>query len=89
MSKEVSNMIRDLLQMVEKELDVKLPAASAHRVESALCLQYGGERVYVPKMPKRVNQVRLVELGTASSILDRALTLGVTTRRVRQLLKGR
>lgn len=89
MSQEVNDMIRDLVQMVEKELGTPLPPGSAHRLESALCQQYGGERVYVPKLPKLVNQVRMASLGTGMATGELALRMGVTTRRVRQIIRGR
>lgn len=82
-------MIRDLLQLVEKELGTSLPPGSARRLESALCQQYGGERVYVPKLPKLVNQVRLAALGTGLATGELARQMGVTTRRVRQIIRGR
>lgn len=82
-------MINDLLKMVEKELGTPLPDGCAQRLHSGLCQAYGGERVYVPKLPKLVHQVRLVELGTAVSIKERAVKMEITTRRVRQLLRGR
>lgn len=81
-------MIRELVQMVEKEIGTRLPADSAHRLEAALCRQYGGESLYVPKLPKLVAQVRLAALGTGLATSVMAQKLGVTPRRVRQILRG-
>lgn len=86
---EVNEMIRELVQMVENELGTSLPPDSSRRLEEALCRQYGGERVYVPKLPKLVNQVRITALGTGKATMELAGALGVTPRRVRQLLRGK
>lgn len=90
MSEEVSDMIRELVRMVEQELGQALPAESASRLEAALCRQYGGERVYVPKLPKLVNQVRLSQLGTGTSATAAmASGMNMSVRQVRRLMRGR
>ncbi len=83
-------MIRELVRMVEKELGFALPSDATHRLEAALCQQYGGERVYVPKLPKLVHQVRIASLGTATtSMAVLATELGMTSRQVRRIVRGR
>lgn len=82
-------MIRELVQMVEKELGISLPADAPHRLESALCRQYGGTTLYVPKLPKLVLQVRIGALGTALPTTVLAEHLGVSPRRIRQVLRGK
>jgi len=83
-------MIRDLVRMVEQELGVVLPADAPRRLEAALCQKYGGERLYVPKLPKLVHQVRLAGLGTATtSMAVLATELGMTVRGVRKIVRGR
>jgi Mor family transcriptional regulator len=89
MSKKVNDMIRELVQMVEKELGQPMPAGSAHRLEEALCRQYGGERLYLPKLPKLVAQVRLAAIGTGQANAELAGQMGVSVRQVRRYLRGR
>lgn len=89
MSTEVEKMIRELVQMVEKELGVTMPRDSAHRLEAALCLQYGGERLYVPKLPKLVSQVRMASLGTGMASAALAGELNLSVRQVRRIVRGR
>ena len=83
-------MIRDLVKMVEDELGKPLPDGSAHRLEAALCRDYGGERMYVPKLPKLVHQVRVAELGTSTSAtMELAGRMGLSVRQVRRVMRGR
>lgn len=89
MTAEVSEMIRELVQMVEKELGQALPRDSAHRLEAALCKQYGGERLYVPKLPKLVAQVRVASLGTGMATAAMAAELSLSVRQVRRIVRGR
>lgn len=89
MTVEVTEMIRELVQMVEKELGQTLPRDSAHRLEAALCKQYGGERLYVPKLPKLVSQVRLAALGTGLASAALAGELNLSVRQVRRIIRGR
>lgn len=86
---EVSKMIRDLVQMVERELGAKLPTDSVHRVEAALCQQYGGERLYVPKLPKLVHQVRLADIGSGMHGAAVAAEMRLSVRQVRRIVRGR
>ena len=89
MSKEVNDMIRELVQMVEKELGTVLPKDSAHKLEAALCQAYGGERMYIPKLPKLVHQVRMASLGTGTASAALAAPMGLSVRQVRRIVRGR
>jgi len=71
-------MIRELVQMFERELGTAAPTDMAYRLEKALCDKYGGERLYVPKLPKLVNQVKLSELGTGIGPGEAAKQLGIS-----------
>ena len=82
-------MIRELVQMVEKERGTTLPRDSAHRIEAALCQQYGGERYYVPKLPKLVAQVRIAAVGTGAPSTVLASETGLSVRQVRRIVRGR
>lgn len=89
MTKKVDAMIQELVHLIEKELGLTLPGDSAHRVKEALCRQYGGERLYAPKLPKLIHQVRMTALGTAESTSALAGAMGLTVRRIQQLKRGR
>ncbi len=89
MTDKVDAMIRELLQLVEKELNVTLPNNSAPRIKAALCEAYGGERLYVEKLPKLVKQVRITALGTGMTSAAMAGHLGLTTRGRRKVIRGR
>lgn len=89
MTTEAHQMIQELVRMVEQELGAALPPDSAHRLEAALCRAYGGERVYVPKLPKLVAQVRVAALGTGSSSAEIGRAIGISARHVRRIVRGR
>ncbi len=90
MPKEVSQMIKDLMKILEAELGHSLPQDLQHRAEAQLCQQYGGERVYVPKLPKLVHQVRLTQISTSTAATAHdAARLGLSVRHVRRIQRGR
>lgn len=90
MPKEVSQMIRDLMKILERELGQPLPSDMPQRLEAQLCQQYGGERVYVPKLPKLQHQVRLTHLSTSTAAThEDAARLGLSVRQVRRIRRGR
>jgi hypothetical protein len=88
-------MIRDLVKLVEYELGADLPSDACHRLEAALCRSYGGERMYVPKLPKLVHQVRIAAIGssagTSADAASAALagSMGLSVRQVRRIVRGR
>lgn len=89
MTKEVSEMIFELMRLVEKEIGTKLDHDAAYRIEEAICRQYGGERVYVQKLPKLVAQVRIAALGTGVATTAMAQATGLSPRRIRQIVRGK
>jgi hypothetical protein len=90
MPKEVSQMIKDLMKILEAELGHSLPQDLQHRAEAQLCQQYGGERVYVPKLPKLVKRVQFASLSTGTSACPEvAAKMGITVRGLRKSLRGR
>ena len=83
-------MIRYLMKILEAELGQPLPADLKHRAEAQLCQQYGGERFYVPKLPKLVHQVRLTQISTSTAATAQdAARLGLSVRHVRRIQRGR
>lgn len=89
MTKKVDDMIRELVSMFEKELGTQLPTDSAQRVKAALSEAYGGERMYVAKLPKLVHQVRVASLGTGMASATMAGEMGISVRQVRRVMRGR
>lgn len=81
-------MILELVRLVEQELGTALPNGCAHRIEAALCQQFGGERVYVQKLPKLVHQVRLASLGTGTAAGALGQAIGRSPSQVRRILRG-
>jgi Mor family transcriptional regulator len=87
MAKEISEMIYELVRLVEQELGTKLHPESAFRLESALCKQFGGESVYVPKLPKLVKQVRLAAIGTGIATAELAREMGISRQHVWRIMR--
>ena len=89
MTERLPNMIFDLIRIIESEIGHPLPGTSAARVQAAFCATYGGERVYVPHLPKRQNAVKLLGIGSHIAPAEAARRLGVTQRYVRKLSSGK
>jgi len=85
----VNKMIYELVRLMEKELGSALPIETAHRLEAALSEQFGGERVYVPKLPKLVSRVKIAAIGTGLASAALAQELGITVRQVRRIQTGK
>ena len=75
-------MINDLLLAIEKELGQPLPGTSRVNVRASLAEKWGGQRVYVPAMPKEQAKARLVRVGTAMPVAVQARALGLHQRQV-------
>lgn len=85
-------MIRELVQLMEKELGelgVSVPAEGVRRIEAAICQQYGGERHYFQKLPKLVNQVRIAAIGTGMAGTALAGEVNLSVRQVRRIVRGK
>lgn len=80
-------MIFELMKLVEQELGTKLDSDAAYRMEAALCKQYGGERMYVPKLPKLVAQVKLASLGTGMATAELAKQMGISRQHVWRIVR--
>lgn len=89
MTKKVDAMIRELLNLVEGELGTSLAPDAAQRIKAGLCQAYGGERMYVEKLPKLVHQVRLSSIGTGQATATLAGQMGLSVRHVRRVVRGR
>lgn len=72
-------MIADLLELVQKELGHPLPGTSRTIIAATLGERYGGQRIYVPALPKAQQGARLLIGGTVS----------VGPRQVRRIVRGR
>jgi hypothetical protein len=79
-------MIRDLVQLAEREFGTRADAGAVQRMMAALSHQYGGERVYIEKLPKLVAQVRIASIGTGVGCNLLAKETGLTVRRIRQIV---
>jgi hypothetical protein len=92
---KVANMIRELVLMVEKETGHPLPEGATNRIAAALSQRYGGEEMYVPKLPKLIHTVRLASMGTSSvfehgtGLAALGTYLGRSPRTVRRILRGK
>jgi hypothetical protein len=86
---KVETMLRDLVQLAEREFGTSADTGAVHRMMIALSQQYGGERVYIEKLPKLVATVRIASIGTGNATSVLASETGLTQRRIRQIVRGR
>ncbi len=94
---EVMDVIRDLINFIREESGIELHTDIARKVEARACSAYGGERLYLPKLPKLQSQqgmsarrCAVLQASTqTSSTKEIAASLGISQRRVRQILNGK
>jgi Mor family transcriptional regulator len=82
-------MIRDLVQLAEREFGTSADSGAVQRMMAALSHQYGGERVYIEKLPKLVAQVRMESIGTGLGATVLARDTGLSVRHVRRIVRSR
>lgn len=94
---EVMDVIRDLIKFIREESGIELNTDIARKVEARACSTYGGERLYLPKLPKLQSQQgvsarrrAVMQASTSmSSTREIAASVGISQRRVRQILNGK
>lgn len=87
---KVSDMIKELIRAL-RDAGVQVPDDVAPRIEVRIQQQFGGERVYVAKSPKRAG---VLQVGTNSFPADMpsreiARITGKPIRTVQRLKSGR
>lgn len=94
---EVMDVIRDLMQFIREESGIDISTDIARRVEARACATYGGERMYLPKLPKLQSQQgisrrqRQVQMAKAElkKTRDIAEKVGISQRQARRILNGK
>jgi hypothetical protein len=76
--------LREILALVRAELD--LDEGESRRLETAIRGRFGGERVYISGHPKRSALQRLQELPDEMDADEKARALGISVRRLYQLM---
>ena len=84
-------MIHEIIAMLRRQ-GVTMPDQVVRDVSAEFHHLHGGERTYIPKLPKLVGQMRLQALGTATATMSQAqisLATGLQVRQIRRLKNGR
>jgi hypothetical protein len=84
-------MIEYILHELRRQPGVVIPDAAGTAAMVAAHQLYGGERLYIPKLPKLGNAVKvqhatLTEGGDPAAV---ATATGLSVRHVRRLMRGR
>lgn len=80
-------MIHDMIRAM-REAGVEVPDGVATNVKVKLQSLYGGERVYVPSLPKASRAVQLAKLEKRTQV-EMALATGLSVRQVRRIRNGK
>jgi hypothetical protein len=80
-------MINDLIRAM-REAGVNVPNDVALTVETRMRQTYGGERLYIARLPKQNRAVQLAKLERHTQV-EMALATGLTVRGVRKILRGK
>jgi len=87
---EAETMIDFILQQL-RALGVEIPDEVRAEVRTSTCETFGGERVYVPKLPKMQTAARVAKAARAENVkqVHVALATGLSVRQVRRITRGR
>lgn len=80
-------MIHDMIRAL-RDAGVEVPDGVATNVKVKLQSLYGGERVYVPSLPKASRAVQLAKLEKRTQV-EMALATGLSVRQVRRIRNGK
>ena len=80
-------MIHDMIRAL-RDAGIDVPDAAATDVKLKLQSLYGGERVYVPSLPKARRAVQLAKLEKRTQV-EMALATGLSVRQVRRIRNGK
>lgn len=83
------DIINEVISLTEGKLGTRLAGAQRREVIVSVAHSYGGERHYLPKLPKLQAQVRVEAIGTGASAAEVASALGISARWVRKITRGR
>ena len=84
-------MIHEIVAMLRRH-GVELPDPVVREVSFEFHHLHGGERPYIPKLPKLAGQMRLYAMGTATATMTQreiSVSTGIPVRTIRRLKNGR
>ena len=84
-------MIHEIVAMLRRH-GVELPDPVVREVSFEFHHLHGGERQYIPKLPKLAGQMRLHALGTATDTMtlrEMSRAIGIPVRTISRLKNGR
>ena len=84
-------MIHEIIAMLRRH-GADLPDHLVRQVSAEFHHLHGGERPYIPKLPKLSGQMRINALGTATTTMtqrDISMATGIPVRTIRRLKTGR
>jgi Mor family transcriptional regulator len=89
--KEVVVVIEYILSELRRQPGVVIPDAAGTAAMVAAHQLYGGERLYIPKLPKLQNAARVQQQARheGRKQVEIALASGLSVRQVRRLQRGR
>ncbi len=80
-------MIHDMIRAL-RDAGIEVPDTAATDVKLKLQSLYGGERVYVPSLPKARRAVQIARLEKRTQV-EMALATGLSVRQVRRIRNGK
>ena len=78
----------DIIVCFERALGTALPQEQRMRVSEQMARQLGGDRHYLPSLPKLQRQVRLSAFGTLT-VTEAATSTGIPIRTIKRLRNGK
>lgn len=85
--KKLGEIINELLAAI-RAAGVAVPDNVAREVEVHARREFGGERIYIPSLPKQARAVQIAKLNKMDD-LQVAQRTGLSIRQVRRIKRGR
>lgn len=82
----MADNLKEILDIARRECP-EIPEAAWQRIDLAIRIAVGGQRLYVANQKKRQRLVQLAELAEQQDAARIAQVLGVSVRRAQQLKK--
>ena len=82
----MADNLREILDIAKRECP-EIPEAALARIDLAIRIAFGGQRLYIANQKKRARLAMLAELNEQQDAARIAEVLGVSVRRVQQLKK--
>jgi hypothetical protein len=87
---EVTDVFSDLMSFIREEAGIEIAPEQQKRILARFNRHFGGEKIYVAKLPKLERQERIqAAQSEKKQVREVAESAGISERHARRLLRGK